>query len=191
MISVSVLFVSVLKTTAILYCNESFRKWIFPSKDKKSLQNVLGGENSFRKLKYWHKNKYNGILQEIATRMLLYNFCELVTAHAVVQTAENVKHIYKIHFATPVNICRAYLKTVVTKRRSWFSYKGLWLQSDPAVNILSTFNQRKIVFLACLRIFSWHKWMFFTECAAQIFLYLSLTEQYFLFFKKIDIPLVR
>lgn len=42
--------------------------------------------------------------------MLLYNFCELVTAHSVVQTAENVKHVYKIDFATAVNICRAYLK---------------------------------------------------------------------------------
>ena len=42
--------------------------------------------------------------------MLLYNFCELVTSHAVIQTAENVKHVYKINFATAVNICRAYLK---------------------------------------------------------------------------------
>ena len=36
--------------------------------------------------------------------MLLYNFYKLVTAHAVVQTAENVKHIYKINFAIAVNI---------------------------------------------------------------------------------------
>ena len=42
--------------------------------------------------------------------MLLYNFCELVTFHAVIQTDENVKHVYKINFATAVNICRAYLK---------------------------------------------------------------------------------
>lgn len=73
-------------------------------------------ETSFRELKYtiglvnWHSSKYDGILQEIAARMRLYNFCELVTAHAVVQTAENVKRIYKINFATAVNICRAYLK---------------------------------------------------------------------------------
>lgn len=42
--------------------------------------------------------------------MLLYNFCGPVTAHAVVRTAENVKHVYKINFATTVNICRGYLK---------------------------------------------------------------------------------
>ena len=42
--------------------------------------------------------------------MILYNFCEFVTAQAVVRTRDNTKHIYKINFATAVNICRAYLK---------------------------------------------------------------------------------
>lgn len=73
-------------------------------------------ETSFRELKYtiglinWHSSKYDGILQEISARMILYNFCELVTAHAVVKTGKNTKHVYKINFATAVNICRAYLK---------------------------------------------------------------------------------
>ena len=70
----------------------------------------------FRELKYtiglinWHSSKYDGILQEINARMILYNFCELVTSHAVVKTSKNTKHVYKINFATAVNICRAYLK---------------------------------------------------------------------------------
>ena len=42
--------------------------------------------------------------------MILYNFCELVTSHAVVKTSKNTKHVYKINFAIAVNICRAYLK---------------------------------------------------------------------------------
>ena len=73
-------------------------------------------ETSFRELKYtiglinWHSSKYDGILQEINARMILYNFCELVTSHAVVKTSANVKHVYKINFATTVNICKAYLK---------------------------------------------------------------------------------
>ena len=73
-------------------------------------------ETSFRELKYtiglinWHSSKYDGILQEINARMILYNFCELVTSHAVVKTSKNTKHVYKINFATAVNICRAYLK---------------------------------------------------------------------------------
>ena len=46
-------------------------------------------ETSFRELKYtiglinWHSSKYDGILQEINARMILYNFCELVTSHAM------------------------------------------------------------------------------------------------------------
>ena len=58
----------------------------------------------------WHSSKYDGILQELNARMILYNFCEFVTAQAVVRTRDNTKHIYKINFATAVNICRAYLK---------------------------------------------------------------------------------
>ena len=47
-------------------------------------------ETSFRELKYtiglinWHSSKYDGILQEINARMILYNFCELVTSNAVI-----------------------------------------------------------------------------------------------------------
>ena len=73
-------------------------------------------ETSFRELKYtiglinWHSSKYDGILQEINARMILYNFCELAISHAVVKTSKNTKHVYKINFAIAVNICRAYLK---------------------------------------------------------------------------------
>ena len=42
--------------------------------------------------------------------MVLYNFCDMATDHAVVSTKDTVKHSYKINFATAVNICRAYLK---------------------------------------------------------------------------------
>ena len=73
-------------------------------------------ETSFRELKYtislinWHSSKYDGILQEINAHMILYNFCELVTSHAMVKKSKNTKHAYKINFAIAVNICRAYLK---------------------------------------------------------------------------------
>ena len=63
-------------------------------------------ETSFRELKYtiglinWHSSKYDGILQEINAHMILYNFCELVTSHAMVKKSKNTKHVYKINFAT-------------------------------------------------------------------------------------------
>ena len=74
----------------------------FPLEEiKKRYRMRWSEETSFRELKYtiglisWHSNKYDGILQEINARMILYNFCELVTAHAVVKTRDNTKHIYK------------------------------------------------------------------------------------------------
>jgi len=48
-------------------------------------------ETSFRELKYtiglinWHSSKYDGILQEINAHMILYNFYELVTSHAMIK----------------------------------------------------------------------------------------------------------
>lgn len=89
----------------------------FPPEEIKKLYRMRWSEEtSFRELKYtvglinWHSSKYDGILQEIYARMILYNFCELVTAHAVIKTSGKTKHVYKINFATAVNICRAYLK---------------------------------------------------------------------------------
>lgn len=89
----------------------------FPLEEiKKLYQMRWGEETSFRELKYtiglvnWHSRKYSGILQELHARMILYNFCEMITNHAVVTTKKTTKHLYKINFATAVNICRAYLK---------------------------------------------------------------------------------
>ena len=89
----------------------------FPLEEIRGLYKMRWGEEtSFRELKYtiglvnWHSRKKGGILQELAARMILYNFCELATNHAAVQTRKNTKHIYKINFATAVNICRTYLK---------------------------------------------------------------------------------
>ena len=75
-----------------------------------------GEESSFRQLKYtiglvnFHSKIKDLILQEIYARFILYNFCELVVSHAVVQTRGETKHPYKINFATAVNICKEYLK---------------------------------------------------------------------------------
>lgn len=89
----------------------------FPPEEIKRLYRMHWSEETgFRELKYtiglvnWHSSKYDGILQESNARMILYNFCELAIAHAVVKTSGKTKHVYKINFATAVNICRAYLK---------------------------------------------------------------------------------
>ena len=89
----------------------------FPLGEIKKLYRMRWSEEtSFRELKYtiglinWHSKKYDGIIQELYARMILYNFCEMAVCHAVVTTKDTAKHIYKINFATAVNICRAYLK---------------------------------------------------------------------------------
>ena len=100
-----------------MYYDTNLSEEEFPLEEIKKLYRMRWSEEtSFRELKYtiglinWHSSKYDGILQEINARMILYNFCELVTSHAVVKTSKNTKHVYKINFATAVNICRAYLK---------------------------------------------------------------------------------
>jgi len=94
-----------------------YQKKNFLWKRLKSLQNEMERGNKFSGTENIRLvsstgtvSKYDGILQEINARMILYNFCELVIAHAVVKTRDNTKHTYKINFATAVNICRAYLK---------------------------------------------------------------------------------
>lgn len=42
--------------------------------------------------------------------MILYNYCEMAVNHTAVITSDTTKHVYKINFATAVNVCRAYLK---------------------------------------------------------------------------------
>lgn len=75
-----------------------------------------GEENSFRELKHTiglstlHSKKKNLVLQEILARMIFYNFCEIVTMHAVVDNDKGRKWNYRINFATAVNICRTYLR---------------------------------------------------------------------------------
>jgi len=87
-----------------------------PSEIKQLYRKRWGEETGFRELKYtiglinFHSRKKDSIIQEVYARMILYNFCELVTNHAVVVTRENTRHTYKINFATAVNICRDYLK---------------------------------------------------------------------------------
>ena len=80
-----------------------------------------GEETSFRELKYtiglinFHSKRRDLIEQEVVARIILYNFCQMVTQHAAEELSKTEsdtgKYRYKINFATTVNICRAYLKS--------------------------------------------------------------------------------
>lgn len=89
----------------------------FPLEEIRELYRLRWGEeSSFRELKYtvglvnFHSRKKDLVCQEIYARLILYNFCELITQHVAVVTSKETKHDHKINFSTAVNICRAYLK---------------------------------------------------------------------------------
>ena len=73
----------------------------FPSEELKKLYNMRWGiETSFRELKYtvgllhFHAKKVENITQEIFARLTMYNFCELITSHVVIQEKRR-KYVYQ------------------------------------------------------------------------------------------------
>lgn len=81
-----------------------------------------GIETSFRDLKhtiglnYYHAKKSDSILQEIYSRMVMYNFCQLITNSAKIKrpkSGKGRKLAYKINFSQSVQICREFLKNKI------------------------------------------------------------------------------
>lgn len=74
-----------------------------------------GIETSFRELKYavgltrFHSKKTEYIMQEIWSRMTLYNFCEIITCAVVVEKNKSRKHTYQVNYTRAIHICHYYL----------------------------------------------------------------------------------
>ena len=90
----------------------------FDSKEIKRLYQMRWGiETSFRELKYavgitqFHAKKTDYIKQEIWIKLLLYNFCELITTHVIVKQKETLKHIYQVNYTRAIRICCYFLRT--------------------------------------------------------------------------------
>ena len=88
----------------------------FSADDIKKLYNKRWGiERSFRELKHtigltnFHAKKVEYILQEIFARLIIYNFCERITAFVVVQQKQR-KYTYQINFTIAVLICRQFYR---------------------------------------------------------------------------------
>jgi len=79
-----------------------------------------GIETSFRELKYavgltsFHSKKREYILQEIWARLVLYNFCEIITAHVTIEKCTK-KHIYQINYTFAIHICRYFISKMAEK----------------------------------------------------------------------------
>lgn len=86
----------------------------FPPEKIKELYHLRWGiETSFRELKYaiglisFHSKKVEHITQEIFARLVMYNFCELITMHVVIQQKET-KYSYQVNFTRAIQVCRYY-----------------------------------------------------------------------------------
>ena len=85
---------------------------IFDVKKIKEIYHLRWGiETSFRELKYaigltsFHARKPDFIKQEIYVRLLLYNYCELITTHVIKQMKNNDK-TKQVNFTIAIYICR-------------------------------------------------------------------------------------
>lgn len=88
----------------------------FPiEKIKEIYQMRWGIETSFRELKYaigltsFHSKKATYILQEIFSRLTMYNFCEIITMHVVIQQKDR-KYSYQVNFTIAISICLHYFR---------------------------------------------------------------------------------
>jgi hypothetical protein len=88
----------------------------FPAEKIKEIYHLRWGiETSFRELKYaigltsFHSKKAVYILQEIFARLTMYNFCEIITTHVVIQQ-EDRKYSYQVNFTMAISICLHYFK---------------------------------------------------------------------------------
>ena len=92
----------------------------FPTDELKRLYHLRWGiETSFRQLKYtvglslFQSKKVEYITQEIFARLTMYNFCELITSHVVIQNKSR-KYVYQTNFTAAVHICRQFLRGAVS-----------------------------------------------------------------------------
>ncbi|QUH28632.1 IS4 family transposase [Vallitalea guaymasensis] len=94
----------------------------FPPKKLKELYHLRWGiETSFRELKYaigltnFHAKKVAYIIQEIFARMIMYNFCELITTNVII-TQKDTKHLYQVNYTMAIHICRYFFKILKDKK---------------------------------------------------------------------------
>ena len=88
----------------------------FSSSEIKSLYELRWGiETSFRELKHvigainFHSKKREYIEMEIWARLLLYNFCSIITSHVVIQQKKR-KYIYQVNYTVAYDACRYLLR---------------------------------------------------------------------------------
>ena len=73
-------------------------------------------ETSFSHLKHaisatsFHSKKYKYICQEVWARLILYNFCSVISVHVAVEKKADWKHEMQINYTTALKICHTFLR---------------------------------------------------------------------------------
>lgn len=88
----------------------------FPPDEIKKIYHMRWGiETSFRELKYaigltnFHAKKVECIVQEVYARMIMYNFCEMITMHVIINQTET-RYTYQVNFTVAIQICRYFFR---------------------------------------------------------------------------------
>lgn len=88
----------------------------FPPSTIKELYRMRWGiETSFRELKYaigltsFHSKKVEYITQEIFASLIMYNFCEMITLHVIIDQ-KTTKHAYQANFTVAIQICKYFFR---------------------------------------------------------------------------------
>lgn len=95
----------------------SLNRFEFPIERIKELYHLRWGiETSFRELKYaiglvnFHAKKEDFIRQEIFARLVMYNFCERITLHVVIEQSDKRTHTYQVNYTMGIHICVDYFR---------------------------------------------------------------------------------
>lgn len=89
----------------------------FPTEAIKEIYRLRWGiETSFRELKYavglvnLHSKKLDFIKQEIFARLIVYNFCELITSKVIIEQQKKNQYTYQANFTMAIYICKKFLQ---------------------------------------------------------------------------------
>ena len=89
---------------------------VFSADDIKHLYHLRWGiETSFRDFKHtigainFHSKKVEYIEQEIWARLILFNFCAIITTHVVI-AKNDTKHVHQVNFAMAMKICHRFIR---------------------------------------------------------------------------------
>jgi len=95
-------------------------KEAFPMEEIKRIYAMRWGiETSFRELKYaiglscFHSKKVEYIKQEIYARLILYNYCEIITMNVVIHQ-KDTKYEYQMNYTIAIHICRHFLRNDIS-----------------------------------------------------------------------------